>query len=67
MCSAYPVSNVIATNLVATVLQNKRANFVVFKGFLLYSRKYTSRVYFEFMAGDKQALVQLCGKSHVVM
>ena len=36
-----------------------------FKGFLLYSRKYARRVYFEFMGGDNKHLYSFVG-SHML-
>ena len=45
-----------------TVLQSKRGNFVVF---LLYSRKCTRRVYFEFMGGYNKHLYSFVG-SHML-
>ena len=55
-----------ANMMSTTVLQSKRANFVVFKVFCYIHKSIQEGSILSLWKGQ-QALVQLCGKLHVVM
>ena len=61
-----PVHEGLKSNSMYTVLQSKRANFVVFKIFCYIHKSIQEGSILSLWKGQ-QALVQLCGKLHVVM